>query len=375
MPRITQLPPQSGFMHGNESLVIVNNDVTEQQKAYKLKYEQLTANTNGYVLTALSDIQITTIAEVSFWQNGIQIPTSSILNLFWIDEAPTVTSGTLENLIDGDPNTYITFDVGAVGYATIGINFNNGNINVDEVRITAANVASGTPLEQAPSYMTFNASTALGGNSAYYFDNFWGAGNIALGETKITTAPTLVTPSTPISVELAALSGPTGYNTVLSAANLSRLILRSPHMRVVGNNQLTRDVSGGEGDPINLAYAEIGFELQPYKSHIVTIFGTTAIDGSFLFTSDNYISNFFIVNSNSGPATLTLSPTDDPTAIWNQIGVKRTVFNVHATDSVTLDVTAFGSNVTLVDGVTLVIPPNGSLSYLEYVQGSILVWR
>lgn len=391
MPRISELPQiQTIGLHGNELLPIVDSGVTSRTSVMDIRYEPLSHGSSSlYNLTLLSyqPDGYTSLAGIKLYQNGVEIPPSAIIGLSFVGPIPTILTGSLANLIDGDPNTYIRFQFDTNLFTTqIQVQLDNGQYRVDELAVLAPPVGSGVDVAECPNYIVVETAVGennLGGsnNFLYAFYDFEDVNsndwiNWTLGEEKILKSPKLLTSYDRLGFRIRSIQNqafPRYMAPIFEGKDVRRISISAPYIFREGSSQTTINPIPGD-DTTKVTIEEVDFEIRSHKKVVTIITESVDINDAFLFGQENHATEMFICNGGATDITLNIAVSTSFSVAprINPLYAKRTVVNASATNTVTLNLASF---TTVIDSAPLVIPPKGSVNFMEYAEGSIVVWK
>ncbi len=390
MPRITELPPLNpNELTGNESIAVVQDGTTVQSKIYRARYSRMLPLTNEYTIGMRSyeGNGYTSFAEMKFYQNGVEIPSTSIISIEFVGTPPLSLTGSLESVIDGDPETYVRFQYDINRSDTlIKVIFNSADIVVDEIRVTAPSLASGVSMLECPSFL-FLISGEIGDNMQYSFNTYDNPSNDwedawTPGQTKTVISPELLSnPYVPL-MQVSSVTPPSIPQVYAGVQNCDNIIFKFPRVAVDVRQRVGSipGVTGANGLPVKLGSATMEIEVLAHRENTAVIYANgipadnTLSQSSFYQFDSAYTANTLVFRNNgTSDVTLILVPgnqfTDD---LYSPLHSKKTLINTSPNYNVTLDVSAFA---TVIGSGNLVVPPLSVVHFMEYADGEIAVWK
>jgi len=381
MPKIRDLPGLDNGITGLETVPLVNtNDETVQTSSYRFKYNFLSTNTNVWYVTCYSTDSgnnTTTLAGFEFYEKGQLIPFNQILSIEFDRDPPISSTGDINHLIDGDPDTYFTFQENFSQIGCFKITFND-NVRIDQVNIVAPSISSGVPIGQLPNSISVDTGAYYVPNNTpeYYFQEV-GFTDWTLGETKSFVSPPIVIPFDPLRfIVQSSVVPPVDYflTDVVDSTGVTTIRMIHPFIRAESYSELM-NTSGNSDNPINSSKSDVEFKIDTHKSVTLIANGDFDLSGMFYTNGNNYAITKVVCVPNGTNASIYIYSSNlmypgrglDP----YQVGVEKTFFNVSETHTVTLVPDGF---TTIIDMAPLVIPPKSKVTIMEYAEDALLVY-
>lgn len=389
MPRVTELPTPSypyGLLLGNETFPVVQEGQTVQGKVYNVRYGLL-----GHGLSNIYDFELlsyeldgyVTIANLKFFQSGVEIPASAVTSIEFTGTPPLqITNGTLNDVLDSDLTTFIRFQFDTDQWDTrIRVTFNSSQYRIDEIRLAAPTAASAINLEEMPAYASVYAAGS-GSNPQYTFNTFSNPSSDwddpwSYELERVATSPLLLSnPYVPQLQFYAVDTRPEDalYENVLNATNV---IFRIPNVVVDSQNMTSNILTAQDnGTPVDLGVAQVDVEIMSHRDNTADVLTSinAQLDQNYYFIGSKYTANTLIVlNNTNADHTLTVVPSSVFTnAKVSPIKAKKTIINTSATYNLTLDVSQFS---TVIGASAAVVPPLSVAHFVEYQTDSIAIWQ
>lgn len=385
MPRVSQLPQLPlGALLGGETIPVVQDGQTVKSSIYDIRHSPMFPNTNTYEIETLSyeENGFTSIAEIKFYQNGVEIPSTNIVDIQFSGTAPLSLTGALGNVIDGNPATYVRFQYDVNTWDTfITVTFNSSNFRVDEVRVTAPDSGSGVNLTEVPAYIVVRAA-GTGANLQYSFADYDDSSSIwetpwAYSEERTVLAPTLLVNAFAPQLQVYSVDTQFENSVYVESESCTSVLLRIPNVYAEVQDT-TGNIFGAvdaNGLPVKLGTSTVEIEALTHRENAALLTAGQILDqASFYQFNGNYSANtFYLRNLSGADTTITVIPGNQFTnSKLSPLSSRKTIINTSATYNMTLDVSAFG---TVIGSSALTVPPLGIVHFIEYIDDEIAIWQ
>lgn len=354
--KISELPA-ANLLNGDAEVPLAQSGTTVKATVNEIVLSGDYPTTDNIILSfvSISPSGRCTIGDLAFSYKGSPVVPAISSSSWSINVNPT---GTVENMFDNDPATYLQIDNPISVFPKLSIMLSTP-IAIDSITVTST-TDGGISIDQAPALIAYENPNAIG----YSFDN---QSSIWLdwatpGESKTVNSPDFITSRTPLEI-VGVFSG-----SQITSSAVTRIDYYNP--RAYGEKQSNpHTLPTGQ----TVVGETITIRNEPQRENSDGINVSTTLDDAYYNTRPaSQIATQILVDTSAGDITLTLSPTANPQPDrgLNRVSIKKTFLNTGANNLI-LDASAF----TIVKCLgTPTTGASGMLNILEYEAGSIFIW-